>query len=108
MCCVVSDFRSSLFKLEWSEVFWVGLDFSSGCLVAGQFGKTAAKFYPGGRRVFGPSFGCFLVLCFALSGFDCRPLEVGQNVETVFPASVFIALSLGPVCLCVGWVGWKC
>ena len=31
----VSDFRSSLLKLEWSEVFWVGLDFSSGCLVLG-------------------------------------------------------------------------
>ena len=56
----VSDFRSSLLKLEWSEVFWAGLDFSSGCLVAGQFGKTAGKFYPGGRKVFGPGFECFL------------------------------------------------
>ena len=57
----VSDFRSSLLKLEWSEVFWAGLDFSSGCLVAGQFGKTAGKFYPGGRKVFDPTFIVFWV-----------------------------------------------
>ena len=59
MSCVVSDFRLSLRKLEWSEVLG-RLDFSSGCLVAGQFGKTAGKFYPGGRKFFGPSFECFL------------------------------------------------
>ena len=59
MSCVVSDFRLSLRKLEWSEVLG-RLDFSSGCFVVGQFGKTAGKFYPGGRKVSGSGFGCFL------------------------------------------------
>ena len=56
MSCVVSDFRLSLRKLEWSEVLG-RLDFSSGCLVVGQFGKTAGKFYPGGRKVSVPRAG---------------------------------------------------
>ena len=62
--CVVLCLISVRLCLSWSgREFWVGLDFSSGCLVAGQFGKTAGKFYPGGRKVFGPGFGCFLGFC---------------------------------------------
>ena len=40
------------------------LDFSSGCLVAGQFGKTAGKFYPGGRKAFDPILIVFWVFPF--------------------------------------------
>ena len=63
MCCVVSGFRSSLLQLGLPEVLG-RLDFSSAGLVAGQFGKTAGKFYPGGRKVFDPILIVFWVFPF--------------------------------------------
>ena len=81
----VSDFRSSLFKLEWSEVFWVGLDFSSGCLVAGQFGKTAGKFYPGGRKAFDPILIVFWVFPFRVVWGFLSPRKIRSKSRNGFP-----------------------
>ena len=76
-------------------------------LGAGQFGEIAGRFYPGGRKVFMPNFGCFLGFV-VLSGVCCRLVEVVQNVETGFPLSVCVVLCLVSVRLCVIWGGRKC
>ena len=107
--CVVLCLISVRLCLSWSgRKFWVGLDFSSGCLVAGQFGKTTGKFYPGGRKVFNPILIVFGFFRFVLSGVFCRLVKFVQKVEMDFHMSVCVVLSLVSACLHVSWFGRKC
>ena len=101
--CLALCLISVCLCVSWSgRKFWAGLDFYYGCLVAGQLGKTVGKFYPGGRKIFRSELWLFFGFsCFVLSGVGCRLVEVVQNVETVFPVSVCVVLSLVSVRLCV-------
>ena len=60
-CCRLVKFVQKV-EMDFHESVCVVLSLvsASGCLIGGQFGKTAGKFYPGGRKFFGSSFECFL------------------------------------------------
>ena len=84
--CVVLCLVSIRLCLSWSgREFWVGLDFSSGCLVAGQFGKTAGKFYPGGRKAFDPILIVFWVFPFRVVWGFLSPRKIRSKSRNGFP-----------------------